>query len=277
MRNAARSAPNAARTMKPIAPASRRAERRRCNACRKTCRAFRRHVKAPCTRWKLLPSQRASRPRLQQRPPSPRQHRTPRRRRSPPSRSQNPRQRRRRRHQLASSRAAPRSARYAPLAAPIIQASAPACRPAAHLHCSASRTTRRSCRPTARRQWLPRPALPQRRQPQVRPRPPRRRCWYCGRCCRAKSCSSCALPAAPMFAHFAVASHPAAAGSFSAWPCGRNRSRRNAAASCPGSPHNERVSHRGAERKRLSGSDSTGRRLPQPGGDQIALPCRSRL
>ena len=285
MRNVARSAPNAAPTMKPIAPASRRAERRHCNACRKTCRAFRRLVKAPCARWKLLPNRRASR--LQpQHPRSRRQHRTLRQRQSPASQPRNPRQRRRRRHQVSSSRAAPRSARSVPPAAPTIQTSAPACQPAARPHCSAWRTTRRSCRPTARRRLLLRPALPQRRQ--LRARPPRplrlpRRRWYCGRCCRARNCSSCALLAAPTFAPFAAASHPAAAGSFSASPCGRNRSRRSAAACCPGSLRNERVGRtaplaRGMDHgKRLSGSDSTDRRLPQPGGDWIRPPCSSKL
>ncbi len=52
MRNAVPSGPNAARTMKRIAPAFPRAAWHRCNACRKTCRACRRAARARCVRWK---------------------------------------------------------------------------------------------------------------------------------------------------------------------------------------------------------------------------------
>ena len=88
MPSAAPSDPNAARTTRPIAPASRRAARRRCSACRKTCRAFLRAARQRCVPSKLRrrrkPKPRraaktesapaaapkpAAEPRLRQRPP----------------------------------------------------------------------------------------------------------------------------------------------------------------------------------------------------------------
>ncbi len=55
MRNAARSAPHAAPTIRPIAPASRRAARLRCNACNRTCRACRRRARPRCARSSRQP------------------------------------------------------------------------------------------------------------------------------------------------------------------------------------------------------------------------------
>src|ERR1700730_10361567 len=53
MRSAALSDPNAVRTTRPIAPVSRRAAKRRCNACSKTCRASH-----PVARQRCAPSRR---------------------------------------------------------------------------------------------------------------------------------------------------------------------------------------------------------------------------
>ena len=73
MHNAAPSDPNAARTTRPIAPASRRAARRRCSACSKTCRASLRAARQRCVpskpRRRPKPSQLRPRPKRSQRQP----------------------------------------------------------------------------------------------------------------------------------------------------------------------------------------------------------------
>ncbi len=69
MHNAAPSDRNAARTTRPIAPASRRAARRRCSACSKTCRVSHRAARQRCVLSK--PRRRPKRSRLRLRRPSP--------------------------------------------------------------------------------------------------------------------------------------------------------------------------------------------------------------
>jgi hypothetical protein len=63
MHNAAPSDRSAARTTRPIAPASRRAARRRCSACNKTCRVSRRVARQRCAPSKPGDAQSGVRPR----------------------------------------------------------------------------------------------------------------------------------------------------------------------------------------------------------------------
>ena len=57
-RSATPSNPHAAPIIWRIAPACRRAAKPRCNACRRTCRAFRPDARARCARWKRRPRRR---------------------------------------------------------------------------------------------------------------------------------------------------------------------------------------------------------------------------
>ena len=195
-----------------IAPACRRAAWRRCNACRRTCRAFHRAAKARSAR---------SKPRLSPRPkPSPKQSPKPNRKAAPAASTAAPRRSRR-------PKAAPRlpkAAAGAPAKKPSsaqVAAVRSACRSDYMAHCSSVPTggaaalnclkqnkskLSASCQQAvnaasggaapggdaaAPAQATPRP---RRRIPPIRrrrpPRHPRR--WCCGRCGRARCCSCCA-------------------------------------------------------------------------------------
>ena len=236
---------NAARTTWRIARAFRRAAWRRCNACRKICRASPRAAKARCAPSELRPNPRPSRQptrkaRVRAEPLRPRQSRAalPRQPRPPRARLRPPPKAASRDSQQAEQRAHCRDPQRVP------RRLSEGLRRRAHRRCPGTavpgkeqvesfgslpegrRCRERRCRAADGRR-PPDAAAP--RGPAAAPAAPH---WCFGRCDRAKNCSCCGRHAAPTSARFAAASPPAAVGLSSAWRRGPPRSPRIAVAYC---------------------------------------------